>query len=183
VTRIETPRLVLRRWREEDVEPFAALNADPEVMRWIGDGSVRDTADTLAFVQRIERQWETEGFGLFALEVRESGEFAGFAGLAVPHFLPAVMPAVEAGWRLDRRFWGRGLATEAARASVAFGFRECGLPELLSLVQAGNTASANVARKLGMAVSRELVSAAAPERTVHVYALSAVEYATRGPAG
>ncbi|WP_037917446.1 GNAT family N-acetyltransferase [Actinacidiphila yeochonensis] len=178
MTTIETPRLVLRRWREEDVEPYAAVNADPEVMRWIGDGSVRDTAETRAHIERIERLWETEGFGLFAVELRDTGEFAGFTGLSVPHFLPAVMPAVEVGWRLGRRFWGRGLATEAARASVRFAFREAGLPELLSLVRAGNAPSANVTRKLGMRLSRELVSAD-PDRTVRVYALSAVEYATR----
>lgn len=163
------------------MEPLAAVNSDPEVMRWIRDGSVRDRADTAAFVERAERQWEAEGFGLFAVELRDTGEFVGFTGLAVPHFMPEVMPAVEVGWRLGRRFWGRGLATEAARASVAHGFGECGLPGLLSLVQAGNAASANVARKLGMAVSRELVSTTDPDRSVHVYALSAVEFANRRP--
>lgn len=95
--------------------------ADPEVMRWIGDGSVRTRQQTKAGIEAWERDWERWGFGLFALEMRTTGELAGFTGLAVPEFLPEVMPAVEIGWRLGRRFWGAGLATEAARAVPSLG--------------------------------------------------------------
>lgn len=89
---LETPRLILRRWREEDVAPMAAVNADPEVMRWIRDGSVRDERQTRDGVQAWESEWESQGFGLFAVEVRSTGELAGFTGLSVPEFLPEVLP-------------------------------------------------------------------------------------------
>ena len=127
---LETPRLTLRRWREEDVAPMAAVNADPEVMRWIRDGSVRDEQQTRGGVQAWESEWESQGFGLFAVEIRSTGELAGFTGLSVPDFLPAILPAVEVGWRLGRSHWGQGLATEAAAAAAAairFGFEERGL--------------------------------------------------------
>src|SRR5258708_8078562 len=113
-----TPRMVLRRWREDDVAPMSAINADPEVMRWIGDGSVRDEQQTKAGIEAWERQWDQRGFGMFALQLRATGELIGFTGLAVPEFLPEVMPAVEIGWRLGRPFWGRGLATGTAAAAL-----------------------------------------------------------------
>ncbi|GAA1797907.1 GNAT family N-acetyltransferase [Planosporangium flavigriseum] len=95
--RLETSRLVLRRWRADDVAVMAAINADPEVMRWIGDGSVSTIERTAAGVAACERHWEEHGFGLFAVEVRDTGELAGFTGLATPEFLPEIMPAVEIG--------------------------------------------------------------------------------------
>jgi RimJ/RimL family protein N-acetyltransferase len=173
---IETPRLILRRWREEDVAPMAAVNADPEVMRWIRDGSVRDERQTREGIAGWERDWETEGFGLFALEVRATGRLAGFTGLAVPRFLPEVLPAVEIGWRLGRDHWGRGLATEAARAVAAFGFEERGLARIVSIAQVGNEASQRIMAKLGMRLERETVSPGTGRR-VRVFELSADEYA------
>ncbi|MBB0245160.1 GNAT family N-acetyltransferase [Streptomyces alkaliphilus] len=150
MTVVRTERLVLRRWREEDIAPMAAINADPEVMRWIGDGSVRDIESTRAGIEAMERDWETDGFGLFAVELADTGEPAGFTGLAVPRFLPEVLPAVEVGWRLGRPFQGRGLATEAARAALRFGFERCGLRRIVSIAQVGNDASERVMAKLGM---------------------------------
>ncbi|GAA2388711.1 GNAT family N-acetyltransferase [Streptomyces glaucosporus] len=179
MTVIRTPRLVLRRWREEDVEPLAAVNADPEVMRWIGDGSVRDVERTRAGVEEMEREWEAEGFGLFAVEVRATGELAGFAGLSVPRFLPEVMPAVEAGWRLGKRFWGRGLAGEAAAAVLRFGFLECGLDRVVSIVQVGNDASERLVRRLGMRCERETVDPSCG-RPVRVHAITGTEYTEYG---
>lgn len=177
MTRIETSRLVLRRWREDDIPAFAAINADPEVMRWIRDGSVRDERRTRADIEAFEHLWETERFGLFAVELRESGALAGFTGLSVPHFMPEVMPAVEVGWRLGRAFWGRGLATEAAHAALAYGFGERGLTEVVSIVQIGNDASERVMTKLGMRLDRELTPASGiPTR---VYALTAARYTRR----
>ncbi|MDT0449102.1 GNAT family N-acetyltransferase [Streptomyces hesseae] len=152
--RLTTPRLTLRRWREDDVEPMAAINADPEVMRWIGDGSVRDRAETVARIAAWEREWEEYGVGLFAVEDRESGRFVGFAGLSVPTFLPEILPAVEIGWRFGKDFWGRGLATEAARAVLDFALRDRGLARLVSVHAVGNDASEGVMRKLGMRVER-----------------------------
>ncbi|MFE6158318.1 GNAT family N-acetyltransferase [Streptomyces sp. NPDC056486] len=152
---IQTPRLVLRRWRDADVAPMTLINSDPEVMRWIGDGSAHDGEEqTRSTMARWEHGWETEGFGLFAVEVRATGELAGFTGLSVPHYLPEVMPAVEIGWRLGRSFWGQGLATEAARAALDFGLTDRGLERIVSIVQVGNDASERIMNKLGMRVER-----------------------------
>ncbi|MEU7298475.1 GNAT family N-acetyltransferase, partial [Streptomyces exfoliatus] len=120
MTEIRTPRLILRRWSDDDLVPLAEINADPEVMRWIGDGSVRDLEQTAEDIERYEEEWDEEGFGLFAVELIASGELIGFAGLSVPEFLPEVMPDVEIGWRLGRPFWGQGYASEAAHAVLEF---------------------------------------------------------------
>ncbi|MEU6001294.1 GNAT family N-acetyltransferase [Streptomyces sp. NPDC047197] len=170
---IQTPRLVLRRWRESDVAPMAVINADPEVMRWIGDGSVHDGEEqTRSTMAMWERGWETEGFGLFAVEDRATGELAGFTGLSVPHYLPEVLPAVEIGWRLGRPFWGRGLATEAARAALDFGFADRGLERIVSVAQVGNVASERIMNKLGMRVERATLDPYCG-RAVRVHALNA----------
>ncbi|MFC5719315.1 GNAT family N-acetyltransferase [Streptomyces gamaensis] len=153
--RLLTPRLTLRRWREDDVEPMAAIHADPEVMRWIGDGSVRDRDQTAAGIAGWERDWEEWGLGLFAVELRESRQLAGFAGLSVPGFLPEILPAVEIGWRFGRPYWGQGLATEAARAVLDFALRERGLARVVSISTVGNDASEQIMRKLGMRLERE----------------------------
>jgi RimJ/RimL family protein N-acetyltransferase len=149
---VHTDRLTLRRWRAEDREPFAAINADPEVMRFIGTGAVlgRGLSDDL--VARFEREWRERGFGLWALSERDDDEqrLLGFCGLTVPMFLPSVLPAVEVGWRLARSAWGHGYATEAARAAIAFGFAEHGVEEILAIVDPGNERSLRVCEKLGM---------------------------------
>jgi RimJ/RimL family protein N-acetyltransferase len=147
---ITTERLVLRRWRDEDRAPYAQLCADPEVMRWIGDGSVASPQEASAAIDRYETSWEEDGFGLFALEDRATAALVGFAGLAVPNFLPEVLPAVEIGWRLGRTWWGRGLATEAAAAVRDDAFDRVGLDRLVSIHQVGNDASARIMEKLGM---------------------------------
>ena len=108
MTEIHTPRLLLRRWHDDDLVPMAEINADPEVMQWIDDGSVRDLDHTAEAIERWEEEWDEEGFGLFAVELLASGELAGFTGLSVPEFLPEVLPAVEISWRLGRQFWGQG---------------------------------------------------------------------------
>jgi RimJ/RimL family protein N-acetyltransferase len=180
VISISTPRLVLRRWREDDVTPMSAINADPEVMRWIGDGSVRDEQQTRAGIVAWEREWDRRGFGLFALELRTDGELIGFAGLAVPEFLPEVMPAVEIGWRLGRRFWGRGLATEAARAALRFGLIERGLQRIVSIAQVGNDASERIMGKLGMRLDREMVDPTC-DRPVRVHAITRAQYLAACP--
>lgn len=173
---LETPRLILRRWREEDVAPMAAVNADPEVMRWIRDGSVRDEQQTRGGIQAWESEWDAQGFGLFAVEIRSTGELAGFTGLSVPGFLPEVLPAVEVGWRLGRSHWGQGLATEAAAAAVRFAFEERGLERIVSITQVGNDASERIMTKLGMQLTRETVSPVGGRR-VRVFALSSDQYA------
>jgi RimJ/RimL family protein N-acetyltransferase len=152
VTSRFTDRLVLRRWRVEDREPFAAINADPEVMRFIGSGVILGPALSDDLVARFEREWDARGFGLWALSARDDPEerLLGFCGLTVPMFLPSVLPAVEVGWRLARGAWGRGYATEAAQAALAFGFEEQGLAEILAIVDPENERSLRVCAKLGM---------------------------------
>ncbi len=174
---LETPRLILRRWCEEDIAPMASINADPEVMRWIRDGSVRDEQQTRRGIQAWESEWESQGFGLFALEIRSTGELAGFTGLSVPDFLPEVLPAVEVGWRLGRSHWGQGLATEAAAAAVRFGFEERGLQRLVSITQVGNDASERIMTKLGMHPVCETVNPTGGRR-VRVFELSSDQYVT-----
>lgn len=136
---------------------MAEINADPEVMRWIRDGSVRDLENTAESIERWEEEWDDEGFGIFAVELLASGELAGFTGLSVPGFLPEVLPAVEIGWRLGRQFWGQGYASEAAHATLEFALQDRGLDRVISIHQVGNDASENIMRKLGMVVERETV--------------------------
>jgi RimJ/RimL family protein N-acetyltransferase len=174
---LETPRLIMRRWREDDIAPMTAVNADPEVMRWIRDGSVRDEQQTRSGIQAWESEWESEDFGLFALEIRSTGELAGFTGLSVPDFLPEVLPAVEVGWRLGRSHWGQGLATEAAAAAVRFGFEQRGLERIVSIAQVGNDASERIMTKLGMRPFRETISPTSGRR-VRVFELTSDQYVT-----
>lgn len=150
---------------------MAAINADPDVMRWIRDGSVRDQQQTRDGIEAWEHEWETKGFGLFALEERATGRMVGFTGLAVPHFLPELLPAIEVGWRLGRAHWGQGLATEAATAAVRFGFEDRRLERIVSVAQVGNDASERIMVKLGMRLFRETVSPGSGRR-VRVFELS-----------
>jgi RimJ/RimL family protein N-acetyltransferase len=146
---LKTERLWLRRWRDHDREPFAALNADPRVMEYIP--GLLDRAESDAFADRIDRAFDDQGFGLWAVEVRGEGEFVGFVGLARPAFDAPFTPCVEVGWRLARKAWGRGYATEGARAALAFGFERLGLPEIVSFTVPANRRSRRVMEKLGMA--------------------------------
>ncbi|MFC9183375.1 GNAT family N-acetyltransferase [Streptomyces globisporus] len=174
---LETPRLILRRWRADDVVPMAAVNVDPQVMRWIGDGSVRDEQQTRRGIEAMEREWDSQGFGLFAVEIRSTGELAGFTGLSVPDFMLELLPAVEIGWRLGRAHWGQGLATEAAAAAVRFGFEDCGVGRIVSIAQLGNGASERIMTKLGMHPVRETVDPSC-DRRVRVFELSSEQYVT-----
>ncbi|MEM9684410.1 MAG: GNAT family N-acetyltransferase [Pseudomonadota bacterium] len=155
--RIETERLILRRWRDEDAEPYAEICADPEVMRWIGNGTTRTAEESAAAIERFEQTWERRGFGPFAVELRRTGRLIGFNGFLSPDFLPEILPAVEIGWRLARDAWGQGLATEGAQAALRFGFDDLGLQRVVSIYQVGNSASARVMEKLGMRLERETV--------------------------
>jgi len=173
---------MLRRWREDDIAPMSAINADPQVMRWIGDGSMRDERQTKAGIEACEREWDRHGFGLFALELRATRELIGFTGLAVPEFLPEVMPAVEIGWRLGCPFWGQGLATEAARAALRLGLIDRGLERIVSIAQVGNAASERIMGKLGMRLEREMVDPTC-HRPVRVHAITKADYISAGQGG
>ncbi|MCY1139736.1 GNAT family N-acetyltransferase [Actinoplanes sp. Pm04-4] len=152
---LTTERLLLRKWRNDDLDGLAAINADPEVMRYILDGSVRDREQSADGLRKMRRDWDEQGYGLFAVELR--GELIGWAGFAVPVFLPAVLPAVEIGWRLGRRFWGYGYATEAAAAALRFGFDEVGFERVISIRHVDNMRSARVMEKLGLAYEFDTV--------------------------
>lgn len=115
MTEIHTPRLLLRRWTDDDLVPMADINADSRVMHWIDDGSVRDLDHTAEAIEQWEEEWDEEGFGLFAVELLASGELAGFVGLSVPEFLPEVLPAVAISWRLGSPFWGQGTPPKPPR--------------------------------------------------------------------
>jgi RimJ/RimL family protein N-acetyltransferase len=145
---LRTERLRMRRWRQGDRRPFAALNADPRVMEFFPAPLSREESNRL--VERIELGFERHGFGLWALELGEGGGFIGFAGLAVPSFEAHFTPAVEVGWRLARPAWGQGYATEAGRAAIAHGFKRLGLEEIVSMTTVGNQRSRAVMERLGM---------------------------------
>lgn len=150
MTEIRTPRLLLRRWYDDDLAPMADINADPDVMRWVDDGSVRDLDDTAEAIEQWEDEWDEEGFGLFAVELLASGELAGFVGLSVPEYLPQTLGAVAISWRFGSQFWGQGYASEAAHATLEFALQDRGLDRVISINRIGDTASENVIRKLGM---------------------------------
>lgn len=147
MTELRTERLLLRQWREEDRQPFAELNADPETMRYFPATLTREESD--AFVDRASELIEERGWGLWAVEVVGGAPFVGFVGLNVTRFGP-MEGTVEVGWRLRREHWGNGYATEAAREALRFGFEELGLDEIVSFTSIPNTPSQRVMERIGM---------------------------------
>jgi RimJ/RimL family protein N-acetyltransferase len=143
-----TPRLSLRQWRDDDLEPFAALNRDPEVMRYFP--ALMSRADSDALVEQQQALLQERGWGLWAVEVIGGAPFVGFVGLNVPRFEAHFTPAVEVGWRLAREHWGCGYATEAARAAVCIGFERLDLDEIVSFTVPANRPSRRVMERLGM---------------------------------
>jgi RimJ/RimL family protein N-acetyltransferase len=143
-----TDRLLLRQWKDSDYEPFAALNADPAVMEHFPNALTRADSDTM--VDRVRAAIEQRGFGFWAVEVRESGQFIGFTGLSVPSFDAPFGPGVEIGWRLVKDAWGNGYATEGARASLAHAFGPLGLDDVLSFTTTTNKPSQRVMERIGM---------------------------------
>ena len=145
---IHTGRLLLRRWRESDREPFAELNGDPQTLVFFPRTLDRAASDAL--IDRVEANFEVLGYGLWALEVKETGQFIGFTGL---NPMPAGVPGaggVEVGWRLARHAWHHGYATEAARAALGVAFDGLGLAEIWSMTAVLNEPSQAVMRRLGM---------------------------------
>lgn len=143
---IETLRLILRPFSPDDLDEFAAINADPEAMRYIGNGKPQSREQTQIRLNGILNHYQQHGFGLFAMVDKTSGEFVGFCGLQ--HLDNT--SEIEVGYRLARRFWGRGLATEAARACLQYGFEQLGLERIVAVVQPANAPSKSVAAKIGM---------------------------------
>jgi RimJ/RimL family protein N-acetyltransferase len=145
---LTTSRLRLRLWRSEDLEPFAALNADPRVREFFPSvQSYQESADSMRY---ICDHFARRAFGLWAVEVIGGAPFIGFIGLAVPSFDAPFMPCVELGYRLAFEHWGRGYATEGARAALAFGFETLDLPEIVAMTAVENMRSRRVIERLGM---------------------------------
>ncbi|QLI80708.1 GNAT family N-acetyltransferase [Chitinibacter fontanus] len=145
---LQTPRLILRDWRDSDLPAFAALGADPEVMRYFP--APLSAAESSDFVAQIRARLHQHGWGFWALELRETGEFIGMAGLNIPRVALPFMPCVEIGWRLARPFWRQGLAFEAASAALEFGFSTLQLAEIVAFTTLSNLRSQVLMQRLGM---------------------------------
>lgn len=145
---IETPRLLIRRWRAGDQAPFAALNADPAAMRHFP--APLDRAESDAMIARLEAHAERRGFTFWAVEERAGGDFVGAVGLLAPGFQAHFTPCVEVGWRLAPRHWGKGYASEAAAACLDYGFGTLGLEEIVSFTVPANEPSWRVMQRIGM---------------------------------
>ena len=144
----ETARLLLREWRESDRVPFAAMNADPHVMRYFP--AVLSAEETDAMLDRNRAHFTKHGFGLWAAEIKETGDFAGFISLTVPAFEAHFTPCVEIGWRIAAQFWNRGLATEGAGEVLRFAREELRLREVVSFTSVLNAPSRRVMEKIGL---------------------------------
>ncbi len=145
---LETSRLILRRWLPGDVVPFAAMNADDDVMEFFPRKFSHE--QTVDMVATIESDFDSEGFGLWAVEIKATGEFIGYTGLGRLEFDAHFTPNVEVGWRLARAFWGKGFAPEAAAEAIRDGFERIGLPEVVALTAHINKKSIRVMEKLQM---------------------------------
>ena len=143
-----TRRLFLRQWRESDRAPFAALNADPEVMEFFP--AILTRAESDAMVDRCRVHFAKHGWGCWAIEIAVTGEFAGFVGLSVPRHTFDFSPCVEVGWRLARAHWGNGFASEAAAEAMHVGFERLNLTEIVSMTALGNVRSRAVMERIGM---------------------------------
>lgn len=149
---IETARLILRNWRASDLEPWVAMNADPEVMRYFPAVQTREESEGM--MARNRDHIDREGFGLWAVERKEAGDFLGFTGLMTLKAPNPLAPGVEAGWRLARHAWGQGYASEAAAAALKDGFERLGLDRIVAFTATPNLPSQAVMTRIGM-VRRE----------------------------
>lgn len=150
---IPTERLVLRHWVELDIPPFIDMNKDAAVMQYFP--STLTEQETLAFVARIRSGFEANKFGLYAVEIKATGGFIGFTGFAIPRFESFFTPCVEIGWRLKKSAWGKGYATEAAKACLEHGFHTLGFTEVYSFTATINTPSEKVMQRIGMTKAGE----------------------------
>ena len=145
---LKTERLTLRRWKESDLAPLTAMNMDAEVMQYFP--STLTPEQTQKMVEKIEETFINKGFGLWAVETKQTKEFIGFAGLSKPGFSAPFTPCVEIGWRIASKFWGEGYAPEAAREILKDAFKRLNLLEVVSFTAKANSNSIRVMRKIGM---------------------------------
>lgn len=145
---LETERLILRTWKEEDVQDYYEINLDPKVIEFLLGSLTVD--ECRVFVEKMNKQFDEKGYTLFAVELKETGELLGFIGLNYTDFKSDFTPCVEIGWRLSSKYWGQGLATEGALASLKYAFEKCGLDKIISFTAVGNEKSVRVMEKIGM---------------------------------
>lgn len=145
---LKTDRLILRRWREDDLAPFAAMNSDPLTMRFMP--VVMTAVESQALITRFEAHIQAHGFGVWALEAPGVAPLIGYVGLQLVPFEAPFTPAVEIGWRLAPAYWGRGFATEGAKAALRTGFEDLNLDQIVSFTVAANKPSWSVMERLGM---------------------------------
>ncbi len=180
---LTTARLLLRPWREEDLDPFAALNADPVVMEHFPKVLTRQ--ETEGVIHRFRAHFDAHGFGGWAVEIPGVAPLIGFVGLNVPTFPAPFLPCVEVGWRLARAHWGHGYATEAARAALDFGFGQKGLEEIVSFTTEENIPSRAVMERLGMKrdpaedFDHPSLPEASPQRRHVLFRLAAADWRAR----
>jgi ribosomal-protein-alanine N-acetyltransferase len=144
----ETDRLGFRLWKDEDSAPFASMNKDPEVMKYFPNVLSKEESDN--FIKRIMNHFKDYGYGLWAVDIKETSEFIGFIGFYTATFQAEFTPCVEIGWRLDHRFWNKGYATEGAKRCLDYGFNRLGLNEICSFTSKLNKPSINVMKKIGL---------------------------------
>ena len=150
---LSTKRLILRTWEPSDVPWMTAISSNPRVMEHFP--VLQDNAATQALIDHINQHYETFGYALYAVEIKDTHEFIGFVGLnhpsfEIPNFQPKGLPIVEIGWRLSSKHWGQGYATEAAKAVLHYAFTELDLPEIISFTVPANTKSRHVMEKIGL---------------------------------
>ena len=180
-TILEPPRLLLRRWRPEDLAPFARMNADPVVMEYFVSPYTEER--TQEFYQKIQKEFAEYGYGLYAAQEKASNLFMGFIGFHWARLDADFCPCVEIGWRLDHPFWGKGYATEGAKACLDYGFRELALPKVCSYTTHRNLRSQRVMEKIGLKRGTEFLDTSIPAGHPHnpliYYHLSREEYLSR----
>lgn len=152
---LSTPRLWLRPWKEADTEPFVALNADPRVCEFYPVEAF-SRSESLGFIARVKQEMARYGFGLWALELRDTGQFIGYTGLKHLRSGHPLYPDVEAGWRLAPQFWGQGYATEAGREALRYGLGELALPRIVAFTAVPNRRSQRVMQRIGMRRAPEM---------------------------
>ena len=149
---IETDRLILRHWLESDLEPFICMNKDSEVMHYYTH--ILEPEQTEQFYKKILEEFSEYGYGLYAVEEKCSDNFIGYIGFHRAKFEIDFCPCVEIGWRLDKEYWGKGYATEGAKACLKHGFMNLGLNKVYSFTTVVNMASQKVMQKIGMKLER-----------------------------
>ncbi|HHS3013009.1 GNAT family N-acetyltransferase [Legionella pneumophila serogroup 1] len=150
---LETKRLFLRTFQEEDVESLIAINQDPKVMQFFPSIPTRE--ETIAFIDRVISHQEEKNFSLYAAEIKNTGEMIGFVGLFTAAFEAHFTPAIEIGWRISSKHWNQGYATEAAKAVLDYAFKTLGLDEIVSFTSILNKPSIQVMRKIGLHTNSE----------------------------